>query len=33
MDGDVEDGDVSGGHGSINRNTLYQYNGLKQFTN
>ena len=33
MDGVVENGDVSGGHGSINSHTIYQQNGLKTLIN
>ena len=33
MDGDVENGDVISGHGSMNRHNTYQYNGLKSLIN
>ena len=29
MDGDVENFDVSGGHGSMNIHTIYQHNGVR----
>ena len=33
MNEDVEKGDVSGGHDSMNIHTLYQHNGLRQWIN
>ena len=33
MDSDVETGDVSGGHGYINSQTIYQNNGLSSLIN
>ena len=33
MDEDAENCDVSGGHGSMNIHTLYQYNGFKSLKN
>ena len=33
MDGNVENVDVSGGHVSMNRHTVYQNNGMKPLIN